>query len=267
MISRFLFNFSTYRPSFRHSLWQFPNHASIFSMSLPIHLHCKVHVHQRISKCLRLLFRTMSLTYRICPTRHRRSKQEDFYVLDTVTLFQPYPTISLIDNTGTLYDVHFCPSVVTCSCPDDAVPCKHMIFLFTFLGFNPFPGQFTLDLTRCLTTIRQARPFHYNRLDVRANQLCTMFIYRQCARCNQPTTFCDLYVCNQCDHLIHQSHLPPRLPRCCPLCKQPWKPHTSSSTKDGYRNFYSLLKFLGYKVTKGRGHSPPPTCNVVPRTP
>ena len=230
-------------------------------------LHCNLHVHQSTLQCLCLLFPSMSLTYRICPTRHRRSKQEVFYILDTITLFEDYPTISVIGNTGTLYHIHVCPSVVRCSCPDKAVPCKHMIFLFTLLGLNPFPGKFTLDLPRCITTIRQARPFDINRLDVRANQLCSIFLFKPCARCNQPTTVGDLYVCNQCDHLIHQSHLPPRLPRCCPLCKKPWKPHTSSSTKDGYRNFYSLLKNFDYQVTKGRGYSPEPTCNVVPRTP
>ena len=234
-------------------------------------LHCKLHVHQikayRNRNVYVYYFRSMSLTYRICPTRHRRSKQEVFYVLETILLYQDIPTISVIGKTGNLYYIHFCPTGVTCSCRDNAVPCKHMIFLFTFLGFNPSPGQFTLDLSRCITTIREVRPFVLNRLDVRANQLCSLFLFRPCAVCKEQTTFGDLYLCNQCDLLIHPCHLPPRLPRCCPLCNKPWKPHTSSSTKDGYRNFYSVLKLLGYKVTKARGQSPEPICNVVPSTP
>lgn len=209
----------------------------------------------------------MSLTYYICPTRHRRSSQEKFYILDAPTLWYNYPIISVIGSAGAIFQrVHFGPCAVWCSCSDNAIPCKHMIFLFTFLGFKPSPGKFTLDLSRCISTIRKARPFHLNRLDFRANEVCSSFIVNSCVRCNQLNSG-DLYACNECDNLFHQHHFPSRLPERCPFCKKLWKPHKSSSTRDGHRNFYSILKYFGYHVTNTRDHSLQPTCIVVPRTP
>lgn len=178
----------------------------------------------------------------------RRSREESYYIVDTFLLKEHFPTITLLGSSGNTYHIIFSRVTIRCSCPDSTSPCKHMLFIFNLLHLNPATGAFRLHIPHCLSKIRTMRPFHTNRLNHRANYLCCTFLFKQCACCIQSTSSNGhLYVCNECDHLMHGSHMPEPIPTHCPICRSEWNPF-QSTTSGGYRNFSSLLNRLGYDV-------------------
>ena len=193
---------------------------------------------------------TATIDYFVDGDRYQRSCVEKYYILDTMFLLEHFPTINVIGSTGNLYNIFFCPATIRCSCPDSTSPCKHMLFIFSILRYDPQPGRtLRVNLGECIRRIQSRRPFETNRLDCRANQLCSIFIHKACASCINATN-CPTYVCNECDLLMHHYHvhelsqpLPPR----CPLCRRHWNPFPSTSI-GGYQNFSTLLNRLGYKV-------------------
>lgn len=178
------------------------------------------------------------------------SRTETYYVVDTFLLYEHFPTITILGSTANIYSVTFTPATIRCSCSDSVSPCKHLLFIFDLLHLEPSLGRFQLDLSSCLSKIRRMRPFHTNRLDIRANQLCCNFLFKQCAFCIKPSFDSVLYVCNECDHLMHSYHTHEQMTACpshCPLCRSLWTPYYST-TNGGYRNFSVLLRRLGYEV-------------------
>lgn len=133
-----------------------------------------------------------------------------------------------------------------------------MLFIFSVLRYNPLPGRtLRINVTDCIRRIRSSRPFQTNRLDCRANQLCSIFIHKSCASCINATNG-PIYVCNQCDLLMHHYHVhefSQPLPQKCPLCRRDWNPFASTSI-GGYQNFSTLLNRLGYEVN-APSHCPP----------
>lgn len=187
-----------------------------------------------------------SAQYTVLSDRLRRSKNESFYIIDTFLVKQHFPTITVLGSTGNAYFVTFSPTQIRCSCPDCMAPCKHMLFLFELLGLNPTQGNFCFPITECLSRIRRMRPFHSNRLDIHANELCCTFLFKKCALCIRTTGSDEvLYACNQCVNLVHSCHV--RQSTVCPFCGDSWRPF-KSSLNGGYRNFSLLLRRLQYPV-------------------
>jgi hypothetical protein len=177
--------------------------------------------------------------------RFERSTTDVFYILDTFSLFEASPIISVVGSTGNLYNIVFCPGTIKCSCPDTKTPCKHMLFLFRVLQLSPKPGVLKIQVDNCISRIIGSRPFHINRIDHRANRLCCMFLYKSCASCIK-TNDGLLYVCNECDLLTHSYHLHGTRNQ-CPQCNCLWEPY-HSPMNSGYRNFYAILSRLGYNL-------------------
>jgi len=211
--------------------------------------------------------------------RLNRSRTENFYLLNFISLFEQYPTVSIIGASGNLYSITFSPTTVRCSCPDHFSPCKHILFVLSILRLEPQVGPFTLNLTQCISFIKCSTPFLSHRVNLVANQMCFSFLSKRCAICSRPRAPSDgcLYICDNCHHLLHSGHvhqpgqpLPPR----CPLCQHTWSPYISG-TSGGYHNFSSLLHTFGYESCPPNNPRPPRLtanpnsyqCHVIPLAP
>ena len=194
--------------------------------------------------------------YQIRKERFCQASQEKCYIVQSFTLFEDIPSMSLLGCTGNLYTINFLPvGTIQCSCPDTTIPCKHIIFLFSPLKHNPSPGPINVTVPQCILAIQRYRPFPPHALHETTNNLCLTFLYKPCVLCNRPNNGC-LYVCDKCGFLCHAFHLPRLLPQRCPGCNLSWMPYTSA-LQNGYRNFSSLLhRFHPLDIQPIRQHPP-----------
>ena len=168
-----------------------------------------------------------------------------FHVLDTDSLSPnslsaDLPHLYVLGTTANLYVIHFLPNAITCSCPDQTSPCKHVIFVLQLLCFDPSPGRFSLSMSDCITRFRNSVPFEHNRLSNSVNQICKAFITHPCVTPNE-TSSGTLYMCDRCRKLMHDLHF--NTTDVCPICASRWEPYVSSMSVCGNcRNFHALFK-------------------------
>ena len=207
-----------------------------------------------------------SNTFLVCvhvnPQRLRRSRHENFFIVDNIFLYDHYPIIDIIGNSGNLYCVSFYSNSIKCSCPDalkhnhsKQYLCKHVLFLLSLLNIKVIAGQCLIDTFQCLRSIRRMRPFKTHILNYKVNRFCLSLLYKRKHslpindQFSIPSSV--IFLCDQCGFCT-TDYSTPRGQGCCQRCGSPWNP--VFSTRNGvYQNFHHLLTRYGYKL-----HSSPP---------
>ena len=157
-----------------------------------------------------------------------------------------------------MYRISFSETSFSCSCPDEVVPCKHLLFLCSlFRHFKITGNVLRINISDLVMGLRLLHPsLHLNPL---SNEMCLRQIRGECDICSSSLPTSDVLVCNLCSGLFHCEHL--QQFNKCPTCGQFWSPYLSDFI-GRYRNLSQFLTRTSYRHT--HKNQPPSLVTTVP---
>jgi len=167
--------------------------------------------------------------------------------------------IIILGSTGNAYFISIKSTSLTCNCPDKNAGCKHILFLLNVLGYfknQKYQPMLSIYPKCILKQLSQAPTQQLQGcfLDPRTINLCSAHTYPMCFFCAKKHSG-SIIICSECGYLAHKSCYNKYIHsnsdnfdhNYCPKCGQIFTP-LDSTYFSGYRNYYFVLKFRGYRT-------------------
>ena len=194
---------------------------------------------------------THFLCLQILPKILKRSKDERFYIIKSVSSFypNPEPVLYILGSFGNEYKLCFSKDTISCSCNySHSFPCKHILFILLALQFKIKHGGPLLVYPYKLLKLLSEESLSNLFLDSTTDTLCSSHRSNGslCSLCNHllEGTLSTCYHCSRsfhyrCVHTIFN----------CPSCSLP-SDFLHSHNIQQHRNFYNILVRRDIHVSK-----------------
>lgn len=177
----------------------------------------------------------------IHPSILKRSKEQHFYIIRSVSVFypNPEPILYLLGSFGNEYKLCFSKDTISCSCDySNSFPCKHLLFILRSLDVKIKSGPLLVYPYKILQLLTKDSVSHLC-LDRKTDDLCSSHRTNGSICC-----FCKhllegpISTCFQCSLSFHYVCVQDKF--YCPHCSSPCD-FLQSHNINNHRNLYNIL--------------------------